>query len=90
MGIDIGARAQVHKIVEDCAEDGMAIVLVSTDSDELARLADLVLVMKDGLVAEQLDRGPALTADAIDMTLARGVDAERGAAPRFAPYGGES
>jgi ribose transport system ATP-binding protein len=90
MGIDIGARAQVHKIVEDCAEDGMAIVLVSTDSDELARLADRVLVMKDGLVAEQLDRGPALTADAIDMTLARGVGAERGAAPRFAPDGGES
>ncbi|HEX3955136.1 MAG TPA: sugar ABC transporter ATP-binding protein [Trebonia sp.] len=90
MGIDIGARAQVHKIVEDCAENGMAIVLVSTDSDELARLADRVLVMKDGIVAEQLDRGPALTADAIDMTLARGVGAGPGAAPSFASPGGES
>jgi ribose transport system ATP-binding protein len=65
-GIDIGARAQIHDVIERCAARGMAIVLVSTDSDELARLADRVFVLVEGRVNADLRRGPSLTATAID------------------------
>jgi ribose transport system ATP-binding protein len=65
-GIDIGARAQIHDVIEQCAAAGMAILLVSTDSSELARLADRVLVLAGGRVATALLRGPDLTDNAID------------------------
>lgn len=65
-GIDIGARAQIHDVIERCAAEGMAVVLVSTDSDELARLSDSVHILVGGRVAATLGRGPALTDRAID------------------------
>jgi ABC-type sugar transport system ATPase subunit len=65
-GIDIGARAQIHDVIEQCAADGMAVLLISTDSDELARLADQVIVLTGGRVGSRLLRGPELTENAID------------------------
>ncbi len=65
-GIDIGARAQIHGVIEQCAADGIAILLVSTDSDDLARLADRVVVLAGGRRAKSLLRGPDLTDNSID------------------------
>ena len=67
-GIDIGARAQIHEVIERCAAEGIAILLVSTDSDELARLSDRVLILAGGRLAQILERGPALTAKSIDAS----------------------
>jgi ribose transport system ATP-binding protein len=65
-GIDIGARAQIHRVIERCAADGIAVLLVSTDSDELARLSDRVIVLAGGRQTASLLRGPELTENAID------------------------
>jgi ribose transport system ATP-binding protein len=67
-GIDVKARDQVHTIVEGAVEGGMSVLLVSTDSGELARLADRVLVMRHGRVVRELHRGDDLTAAAIDQS----------------------
>ena len=67
-GIDIGARAQIHEVIERCAAEGIAVLLISTDSDELARLSDRVLVLAAGRHAQTLERGPALTAKSIDVS----------------------
>ena len=76
-GIDIGARAQIHEVIEGCAAEGIAIVLISTDSDELARLSDRVLILAAGRLAQTLERGPALTAKSIDVSQ---LDAQPGVA----------
>ena len=65
-GIDVGAREQVHRIIEDNSTETMAVLLVSTDSTELARLCDRVLVMNRGRVSRVLRRGVDLNAEAID------------------------
>ena len=57
-GIDVGARAQIHDVIERCAADGIAILLVSTDSDELAELCDRILILAGGRCARVLERGP--------------------------------
>ncbi|HTZ91335.1 MAG TPA: sugar ABC transporter ATP-binding protein [Streptosporangiaceae bacterium] len=67
-GIDIGARAQIHEVVQRCAADGIGILLISTDSDELAGLADRILILAGGRCARVLRRGPAVTAKLIDVS----------------------
>ena len=55
--------------------DSMSVLLVSTDSDELARLCDRVLVMVRGVVATELHRGTDLTAENIDHAQVAGAAA---------------
>jgi len=74
-GIDVGAREQVHSIIESSTTDSMSVVLVSTDSDELARLCDRVLVMVRGVVTTELRRGVDLTAENIDHAQVAGATA---------------
>ncbi len=74
-GIDVGAREQVHAIIEQHTTDSMSVLLVSTDSDELARLCDRVLVMVRGVVATELHRGTDLTAENIDHAQVAGAAA---------------
>ena len=74
-GIDVGAREQVHAIIEQHTTESMSVLLVSTDSDELARLCDRVLVMVRGVVATELHRGIDLTAENIDHAQVAGAAA---------------
>ncbi|MFI7699376.1 sugar ABC transporter ATP-binding protein [Nonomuraea sp. NPDC049480] len=65
-GIDVKARDAVHTIIERSTRQGLAVLLVSTDSDELARLSDRVLVLSHGRVVRVLRRGADLSPEAID------------------------
>jgi len=65
-GIDIGARVDILEQVRRRADDGLAIVLVSSDFAELLALSDRILVMRDGAVVASVD--PARTSE-IDLTL---------------------
>jgi ribose transport system ATP-binding protein len=47
-GVDVGARAQIYRLLEHAAGAGMAIVMVDTDLGEVERLSDRVLVFTDG------------------------------------------
>ncbi len=65
-GIDVKARDQVHSIIERSADAGTAVLLVSTDSEELARLADRVHILSHGRVVRTLHRGADLSPEAVD------------------------
>jgi ABC-type sugar transport system ATPase subunit len=47
-GIDVGARAQIYEIVQSLTEDGTAVLLVSSELEELLAIADRVLVLREG------------------------------------------
>ncbi len=52
-GIDVGAKAEVHRVILDLAAQGMAVLMVSSDLPEVLALSDRVLVLRAGrLVAE--------------------------------------
>lgn len=53
-GVDVGARAEVHKIIKALADDGVAVLVVSSDNEELVGLCDKVYVMVEGQVVGQL------------------------------------
>ncbi len=47
-GIDVGAKAQIQKLVADLAGDGMAVVFISAELDEVVRVSDRIAVLRDG------------------------------------------
>jgi ribose transport system ATP-binding protein len=78
-GVDIGARALIYDLVTSAARDGMAVVLCSSDSAELANECDRVVVLREGRVGAELS-GDSLTEDAIFAeTLARRAPTRAGA-----------
>jgi L-arabinose transport system ATP-binding protein len=69
-GIDVGAKAEIYRLIEELAEAGMAILLISSEMTELRGLADRILVMHGGRIAGEL-RGEAATEEAV-LDLAMG------------------
>lgn len=64
-GIDIGAKFQIQKHVAQLADQGMAIVFISSELEEVVRLADRIVVIKDRGKIGELSNGPGVTVDTI-------------------------
>jgi ribose transport system ATP-binding protein len=84
-GIDVGTKQEFYQLLRTLAEAGTAIVLYSTDYDELIGCCDTVLVLYDGTVKRVL-RGAEITERAL-ISLALNIDAVADQAPRHAPAG---
>ena len=70
-GVDVGARVDIYRILEELVEEGAGIVMSSTDLPEITSLADRIVVLHDGgavatVEREEIDQGRLLH-------LARGV-----------------
>jgi ribose transport system ATP-binding protein len=55
-GIDVGAKAEIYRLIENLAEQGIAILLVSSELPELTLLSDRILVMREGRPTAILER----------------------------------
>jgi len=69
-GIDVGAKEEIYGLIEALAQQGMAILFVSSELEEVMGLADRVLVMHEGAISGEL-RGDECTEERI-MSLATG------------------
>ena len=58
-GIDVGAKAEVHAIIADLADRGVAVLVISSELPEVLHLADRILVMHEGRIAMEMDRESA-------------------------------
>ncbi|SMF46893.1 sugar ABC transporter ATP-binding protein [Streptomyces sp. Amel2xC10] len=63
-GVDIGAKAALHRLLDEALARGLAVLLVSTDAEEVASVCRRALVLVRGSVTAELS-GPALTAAAL-------------------------
>jgi ribose transport system ATP-binding protein len=59
-GVDVGAKRQIYGLLRERADAGSALVVVSTDFEEVATVCTRVLVFRSGLIAAEL-RGDAIT-----------------------------
>jgi len=55
-GVDVGAKAAIYGLIDQVAESGAGVVVLSSDVKELMTLCDRVLVLRDGRVAAELER----------------------------------
>jgi rhamnose transport system ATP-binding protein len=58
-GIDVGTKAEVHRLMSSLAADGMAIVMVSSELPEVLGMADRIVVLREGRVAAEIPRAEA-------------------------------
>ena len=58
-GIDVGAKAEVHRIISELADNGAGILLISSEMPEILHLSDRILVMHEGRVTADLSREEA-------------------------------
>jgi galactofuranose transport system ATP-binding protein len=70
-GIDVGAKAEIQKLVTELSAAGMAVLFISAELEEVLRLSDRVVVLRDRHVVAQL-RNEQLTPDDIMATIADG------------------
>jgi ribose transport system ATP-binding protein len=58
-GIDVGAKAEIYRLIENLAEHGRSIIVVSSELPEILRVSDRVLVMRRGAAEGELSRAEA-------------------------------
>lgn len=58
-GVDIGAKQEIYAAIERLVADGMAVMLISSDLEEILRLSDRVVVLRRGQIAATLSRAEA-------------------------------
>jgi rhamnose transport system ATP-binding protein len=58
-GIDVGTKAEVHRLLSELAQQGMAILMISSELPEVLGMADRVLVMREGHLTGEFSRAEA-------------------------------
>ncbi|MFK4761659.1 sugar ABC transporter ATP-binding protein [Microbacterium sp. ZW T5_45] len=75
-GIDVGAKAEIQEAVAELADQGVAVVFVSSELEEVVRLSERIVVLKDHSKIGEIQNGPDVTAqEIVDVIAAHGVDA---------------
>ena len=55
-GIDVGAKAEIYELMRKLAENGVAIIMISSDMEEILGVSDRVAVMHEGAITGILER----------------------------------
>lgn len=55
-GVDVGARQEIYRVINDLAKEGLAIIMVSSDLPEVINMCDRVCVVKDGSIVTTLNK----------------------------------
>jgi rhamnose transport system ATP-binding protein len=58
-GIDVGTKAEVHRLMSELAGEGLAVLMISSELPEVLGMADRVLVMHEGRLVRELSRAEA-------------------------------
>ena len=58
-GIDVGAKAEIHRLMSELAAQGLAVLMISSELPEVLGMSDRILVMREGRIAAEFARGAA-------------------------------
>jgi ABC-type sugar transport system ATPase subunit len=58
-GIDVGAKSEIHELMMGLAEQGVAILMISSELPEILGMSDRIVVMQGGTIVGELDRSEA-------------------------------
>jgi rhamnose transport system ATP-binding protein len=72
-GVDVGAKAEIHKLMGDLAARGLAVVMISSELPEVLGMSDRIVVMHGGTVIGTLERGEATQERVLELALGHPV-----------------
>ncbi len=78
-GIDVGAKSEIHALMGRLAQQGLAILMISSELPEVLGMSDRVLVMNGGRIVAEFPRAEA-TPEAVGAAMTRGTDDRTGEA----------
>jgi inositol transport system ATP-binding protein len=58
-GIDVGAKAEIHRLLSMMAKEGRAIIMISSELPEVMGMSDRIMVMHEGKITGEVDREQA-------------------------------
>ncbi|QEO15503.1 sugar ABC transporter ATP-binding protein [Agromyces intestinalis] len=73
-GIDVGAKAEIQERVIGLADEGVSVVFISSELEEVVRLSDRIVVLKDHRKIAEIVNGPDITAESIVTAIAEEND----------------
>ena len=68
-GIDVGAKLEIHKLLRQLARSGVGIILISSDLPEILAISDRILVMRKGLIVDEVVAGAATQESVLEKGL---------------------
>jgi rhamnose transport system ATP-binding protein len=68
-GIDIGAKSEIHALMIELAAQGMAIIMISSEMQEILGMSDRIAVMRDGTIVQVLDGATATQQEILALAL---------------------
>src|SRR5262245_61826364 len=81
-GIDVGAKAEIYRLMRALADQGAVIIMISSDMEEVLNVSDRVAVMHEGQITGMLDRAHCTEENIMHLAVGRPVDAAK---PPFQP-----
>ena len=54
-GIDVGAKAEIYKLIDQIASSGVSVILISSEIEEIMGISDRILIMRDGALQAEFD-----------------------------------
>ena len=66
-GIDVGAKAEIHRLVSQLAKQGVAVIMISSEMPEVLGMSDRIMVMHEGRVTGFLDREEATQVKVMEL-----------------------
>ena len=75
-GVDVGAKAAIYEIMGDLAQQGYAIIMISSEMPEILGMCDRIVVMCEGRVTGELMRGEATQEKILELAMAKQIAAE--------------
>ena len=58
-GVDIGAKTEILRLINDLAKDGLSVILMTSEMNDLLTLSDRIIVMAGGKISKEFDRNDA-------------------------------
>jgi ABC-type sugar transport system ATPase subunit len=69
-GVDVNAKAEIHRIISNMAASGLTIIMISSELPELIGMCDRIYVMKDGTIAGAFNRSEFSQEEILHVALA--------------------
>ncbi len=66
-GIDVGAKAEIHRLISQLAKTGVAVIMISSEMPEVLGMSDRIMVMHEGRVTGFLDRSEATQVKVMEL-----------------------